>query len=490
MKILVSLLCLAPTLSLAATLLSVDTDAVEYEHSADKVLFADTVYQPMNQHADVTWEDTSKYATIQYFLAFVWVMMLASLPLVVPTVNKKRPTKSQLIVGGTMLVVFFGGLYLFTNIILFQSVHFKKIRPLTIVECMYFMSQVITTVGYGDITPAKVRGQVFVGLYVLGALFIISMVVADVINQVMESADRYKRKIAASRVAATELATRELNVGDSVEIVKDDPSQNEGKSFAGKKGKVTAKDEKSEGESPTFKVKLSEDGSEITCNRDQLMPELSEEEKNKIPKTPKASVGSMDQMLSIGEAQKPSTASLMTALAVFGGIDMIWVAFFSLHPGEGKNVFQCVYMSVITLSSVGFGWFTPVTEEGMIFAAFFFIFGCAALVNVVTQFTDLMVKLNEWEKYSPEEAKEDAKNNLEHHASLDGGMLTEKDFMHFCLLQSKCVEQAHLDRIEDAFHNLEPKEVKGKDGTKMVVDIMKIKKQLLKLSDEEAQTAP
>merc|ERR1711981_162639 len=94
-----------------------------------------------------------------------------------------------------MSVVFFGGLYLFTNIILFQSVHFKKIRPLTIVECMYFMSQVITTVGYGDITPAKVRGQVFVGLYVLGAMFIISMVVSDVVNQLIESVSTYKKKL-------------------------------------------------------------------------------------------------------------------------------------------------------------------------------------------------------------------------------------------------------------------------------------------------------
>merc|ERR1719408_968457 len=108
----------------------------------------------------------------------------------------------------------------------------------------------------------------------------------------------------------------------------------------------------------------------------------------------------MDQMLSIGEAQKPSTANLMTSLAVFGVIDTMWVLFFSLHPDEGKTVFQSIYMSVITLSSVGFGWFTPITEEGMIFGAYFMIFGCAALVNVITQFTELMMKLNEFEKMS------------------------------------------------------------------------------------------
>merc|ERR1719248_432390 len=107
-----------------------------------------------------------------------------------------------MIVGCIMVVVFFGGLLLLTNIILFQSVHFKTKRPLTIIECMYFMSQVITTVGYGDITPAKVRGQVFVGIYVLGAMFVISMVVSDVVNQLIESADNYKRHLHAEQHSA------------------------------------------------------------------------------------------------------------------------------------------------------------------------------------------------------------------------------------------------------------------------------------------------
>merc|ERR1719213_669747 len=100
-----------------------------------------------------------------------------------------------------MLVVFIGGLLLFNHVIIFQSVHFDRKRPLTIIECMYFMSQVITTVGYGDITPAKTRGQVFVGLYVLGALFIISMVVSDVVNQLVESAENYKQRLLESKEA-------------------------------------------------------------------------------------------------------------------------------------------------------------------------------------------------------------------------------------------------------------------------------------------------
>merc|ERR1719375_1599688 len=97
-----------------------------------------------------------------------------------------------------MLVVF-GGFFLFTNVLLFQSIHFKTIRPLTMVECIYFMAQVITTVGYGDITPAKVRGQVFVGMYVIGALFVISMLISDLTNVVVNRAKDYRQKLLDQR---------------------------------------------------------------------------------------------------------------------------------------------------------------------------------------------------------------------------------------------------------------------------------------------------
>merc|ERR1719456_1019327 len=122
-------------------------------------------------------------------------------------------------------------------------------------------------------------------------------------------------------------------------------------------------------------------------------------------------------MMALTPVQRPPVQSLMIALGVFAVIDIMWIMFFSLHPGEGKTTFQALYMSVITLSSVGFGWFTPLTEEGMIFGAYFMIFGCAALVNVITQFTELMMKMNEYEKscHLTAVGHEKAKEELEKH---------------------------------------------------------------------------
>merc|ERR1712032_237470 len=59
-------------------------------------------------------------------------------------------------------------------------------------------------------------------------------------------------------------------------------------------------------------------------------------------------------------------------------------AFFVLYPGEEKTLAQAVYMSLITLSTVGFGAFTPSTHAGMVIGAFWMLFGTASLVAVVT----------------------------------------------------------------------------------------------------------
>jgi len=313
---------------------------------------------------------------LQWLFAGTWVLMLGSLPFIMPVLDGKEVTKTQVGVGATMTVVLFGGVFLFTNIILFQSIHFKTIRPLTLVECIYFMAQVITTVGYGDITPAKIRGQVFVGLYVLGALFVIAMLISDLTNHLVIKARHYKEELIAQKEAA--MTPRE-----------------------------SARHRKSKG------------------LHHLIVPE------------------------------KPSLQPLMVSLSVFCGLVVCWVAMFSLAPGEGKTVFQALYMAVITYASVGFGWFTPVTEAGMIFGAFFMLLGSGALVNVIGCFTELMVNFSTWERFKPESAVA----SMEQLKGLVAGSdnVDYAQFLQFSLLQMKGVSKTQLAGIQQAFDNLNPK---------------------------------
>lgn len=312
---------------------------------------------------------------VQMLLAFAWIFMLGGVPFILPMTDDRPVTKTQISLAAVTVLVLFGGFYLFTNVILFQSSHFAEQRPLTVVECIYFMAQVITTVGYGDIGPAKTRGQIFVGLYVLFSLFVIAMVVEDFTEHVVRAASEYKKKWRRQETEEIVLSAREHH---DVNI------------------------------------------SALIC------------------------------------PQKPSLQGLWNALAVFAFFDITFIMFFSMYPGEEKTMFEATYMSLITLGTVGFGFFTPITEAGMVFNAFWMVAGCGALVCVIGEFTLLMYQLNEYERYNKPESKMGAMESLKEitHGS---DKVTALDFLQFCLVESKKVDKDELDNILKVFESLSPK---------------------------------
>jgi hypothetical protein len=335
------------------------------------------------------WPSRSHYPFIvQTVLACTWIALIASLPFIIPLIDHQPVTKTQKVIGASMLAVLFGGVYLFTNIIIFSSVHFEQERPLTVVECIYFMSQVITTVGYGDICPSKIRGQVFVGLYVIGALFIIAMLVSDVTNHVTLAADKYKETL----------------VGGGLH------------GFLG-----------------NHKCK--------------------HEEAAKVSARTRSS--SVHQLIA---PAKPSLKPLLTSLAVFGAIDLVWIIFFSNFPGEEKTMFQAAYMSVITLSSVGLGAFTPLTEEGMIFGSFFMLFGTAALCSCISNFCSLVAKMNEHERFT-KDSKLKASDHLKQ-ITQGSKTVTQMQFFEWSVLSQKLMTSSQIQGILTAFDYCNP----GPDG--------------------------
>jgi voltage-gated potassium channel Kch len=307
----------------------------------------------------------------QYIFASTWIFMIASLPFYLPMVDGKPVTITQKIVGGAMLCVLFGGLYLFTNIILFKSGHFEEVRSLTIIECIYFMSQIITTVGYGDITPAQTRGQVFVAMYVVGALFVISMLVSQLIDHCTTV--------------------------------------------------LSQKRERLWGATPRLDGKYHK--------------------------------ASMHDLL---EPPRPSMKSFLISLAGFAIIQICWTIFFSNFPGENKTLFVAFYMSLITLTTVGFGAITPLTEGGMIFAAFFMIIGSAAIVNAIGKFCKFIYRMIDFQRFGSEvklEALEELKQFVK--ASDE---VTELEFFQFVVMRQYSVSELEIKGIGKIFESLKHEE--------------------------------
>merc|ERR1719401_1365590 len=205
----------------------IDTDTIEDLPILPSII-ADPPIHPIHAgpvpNKVVHWSGESKVPkSVQWLLAGCWIGILGLLPLVYSIVDSKPMTKTQKAVGAVMMVTVFGGFWLFTNVIYFQSPHFDRIRPLTIVECIYMMAQVITTVGYGDVTPAKPRGQVFVGLYVLGALFVIAMIISDLTAHVILVARAYRERVHAQRAQADQAGTEARRQESIEQLIKPSP---------------------------------------------------------------------------------------------------------------------------------------------------------------------------------------------------------------------------------------------------------------------------
>jgi voltage-gated potassium channel Kch len=306
-------------------------------------------------HKVTTWKEEKRFrypVSVEATIAILWITMVAGMPFLVIKIEGKEFTRTQAIVFFTMWLILFSGIFLFTQILYFQSNHFEFSRRLTIVESVYFLAQVLTTVGYGDVTPATPRAQVFVALYVLFSL----LVIANVLSEVGDCISKQLRKMGA-------LVVREYRQAQSV--------------VDGVQDRISF-------------WRASDDTGEKGCLSEAIVP-LTRAEKLQL------------KPMRYFEATPPTLEylSVLGAVCQFTFFVVVGVLFYHHYPGEEKTIFNAVYMSVITLSTVGFGVVTPQTEAGKVFGAFWMLFGSAALVGVITALTDLydQIKRNEqWHK--------------------------------------------------------------------------------------------
>jgi len=376
-----------------------------------------TTVQPSSTQEDAyndetpikTWGSSSELpVTVEVLFAGVWIFMVAASPLVVAN---RELTKTEMYVFAAMWGSFLGGLILFTKVILFQSSHFETVRSLTIVECIYLLSQVLTTVGYGDITPAYPPGQVIVSLYILFSIVIIANVMSEVVKSIRMRCEAHAEKMVKVMFQWQE---------DLIEKV--------GKRF----------------ESPQSAKKFEspQSGKSIRFQRLKTRDFVASD--------------GMETAVQYFSEHAPPLPWRSLVYSTFSYIMscVIGVLFFVYYPGEDKSLLEAVYMSVITLSTVGFGAITPQTEAGKVFASFWMVFGSATLVWVVGAFTTLTLEMREREQMNPaQHAEEDDKLTKQF---FDSERVDFNSFLKFRLVQANLVSEAEINQIEQAFLHLGP----------------------------------
>eukprot|EP00930_Biecheleria_cincta_P032729 TRINITY_DN22697_c0_g1_i5.p1 TRINITY_DN22697_c0_g1~~TRINITY_DN22697_c0_g1_i5.p1 ORF type:complete len:267 (+),score=40.07 TRINITY_DN22697_c0_g1_i5:91-891(+) len=146
---------------------------------------------PNNMHvvAKASAHDVS--SLVETSLAVLWCLMMGLSPFLLAylkgeTLSQRGRASSSLV----MCWVIFG--VITCKCVLFKSSHFEGNRNLTLGESVYFMSQIITTTGYGDVIPANHAGQALVAILVMWAV----LIVADAVSQVASiMGDRLDRAV-------------------------------------------------------------------------------------------------------------------------------------------------------------------------------------------------------------------------------------------------------------------------------------------------------
>jgi len=319
--------------------------------------------------------------SVEFACAAAFVLLIASVPgILVMLLGGGNLTKAHKVESGCLLVWLCGALYLFTNVLKFNSSHWTGARPLTLVEAVYLLSQILTTVGYGDITPAYPRGQVWVAINVILALCLYGSLIMEVAQLI---GDRVALAIARRHAAAAEAL--------------------------------------SEDESVTQEAQRSLKQWDAPPPVVDIMP-------------------------------------LVKCTVAFAFFATAGVLFWHYFPGEEKTWLQAVYMSIITLSTVGFGWFNATTEGGKVFGAFWMLLGVASLAGVITSFVELMMQIKASER------RDVAGEQLEFYrlvklcthpvASLSDNGMESYDFLKFGVLLQGVATQEEVEAIEARFAEL------------------------------------
>merc|ERR1719473_160956 len=69
----------------------------------------------------------------------------------------------------------------------------------------------------------------------------------------------------------------------------------------------------------------------------------------------------------------------------------IGVFFYHYYPGEEKSWWESIHLTVITFTTVGLGDIVPATGVGMLFAAFWILFGVMSFTIFVGSFAGLLL---------------------------------------------------------------------------------------------------
>jgi len=337
-------------------------------------------------------------------LALSWLVSISSVPFWYVYIEWTNVTRTQIYTSKLLLFWLWLCVYLFTNVLEFRSSNFPGSRSLSLEEVVYVLAQMVTTVGYGDITPATRCGQLCMASFIIIGLAVCANVIDHVQASVMHQVRDYTRRL-EEQIRKRSENTRPLVKAALVRM-------------------------------STVVLHTDGDGDEaidMQMHR-SLEPFLSA------------------KALSLNYGKLIRAAIAITLLFTLG------VLFWTHYPGEERSPFAAVYMCIITFSTVGFGANVAHTPEGYVFAAYWMFLGVAAFLSLMAAIWELICEVRIWEeRYSVRKISE-FDSLIGKLGLTPDSVMTWEQFLVLALELSQMATERDIAHIRNMFHRLDPDE--------------------------------
>ncbi|KAL3809946.1 hypothetical protein ACHAXA_011388 [Cyclostephanos tholiformis] len=290
----------------------------------------------------------------------------------------------------------------------------------SIIDSLYFTVVMLTTTGYGDITPTTPGGKIFASLFALAGIVLLGLVLGVVGSNLVEAEVAYSQKMQSTSSSALERAfgkrtSRHLNGTEYIECDSE----------------TTAESEMQRSPSP-----LTDSDRVCSSVNDQEMHERH------------------CRMSTHGRFEETSCFSVILghlssfAPLLLGGLIMALM--------DHWNWYDTIYYCVVTATTIGFGDITPKTESDKAVAIVFIPIAVASmgyiLGNVATHIVEK--RRDEFTKrlWSAEMTMEDIEALDEDH---EGGV-SEVEYIKFMLVAMRKIDGELFDDLRYRFHQLDP----------------------------------
>jgi potassium channel subfamily K len=295
---------------------------------------------------------------------------------------QKHCVKSKWYIIGMIAIAWFGlGIWVGCSL--------EGWRPITAV---YVMVQIITTIGYGDITFATQSMKLFTALYIFVGLLIVAGLVSGMVTSILEKQEQLVRS-----------------------------------------------------------------------QLKNLESKVDEKEKNR------------STFAKIGDTVKAFN-KLIAATIAFGVFVAAGTVFYRLYEnctcsygrtkidtcveghlcpetgGSMKSWIDAFYMSVITLTTVGFGDYSPQSYYGRWFGVFWMLFGVAATGNFISVFSEFFLTAKQERSMQLQAISKDVFDSIPKKTS---GRLSKMEFRCYAVEQLQLVKKEDVEDIDDIFDKID-----------------------------------